>query len=734
MKPTMLILSALLFITGAFAAAASDDAGKPILRREAHVAKVEQVSAKANRFGMTKAEAHQTPTRFIVAQSDVEPAENSTASDQPAVDESALRYFAAKGDRARLEAEIARLRALYPNWTPPADPLAIPENSDRQLAAMWKLYSEAKFTELRKAIAQRQAAESGWKPPADLMNRLEIAEKRQALLAASNGKNYYDVIRIGADTPSLLTCSEVDVLWRIAEAFAKTNRPSRSFDAYAYILKECSKPAERLATVQKAAALLDYGRMQALVQLEKTLPDGTREFEPVRDDLARRFVAEASKDIKLTIADSYLQRVDDLLAKQGKAADGLLLGWYYLPRKNNELAGRYFREAREIEDSASASQGLALVLIGGNDPKRAEDVMYRWRDNSVDASATYFAATANLLAIQPPPVIEDTILGRIAAAVIEKKNVPTAEQFGWYALAFQQPRTAAQWFRTVLGWKADYEPAAYGLAVARLRLKDIAGVREIQRLWAGRSDRIATIMQRRKRVQADSIPAPEGEPAQADAAVYSAPAAQQEHRERVSVRHAKPASRLNDTAERVLPAEKPVVVAIRKTGCRSTVDPERLSPTAALARGWCLMDMDRPLEAVAAFEVGLHSMLAAAREDAAYGQSLAYLRLGLVDEAAVSATRARLGSRRAVELQTAILSGRALNAFDAGRSRETIVYLDQLRQLQTERADLMVLRGYAYRKLNRRDDAVKIFEALAATGNRDAIKALGEIAEERIAR
>ena len=39
----------------------------------------------------------------------------------PAVDESALRYFAAQGDTRRLEAELARLRALYPEWKPPAD-------------------------------------------------------------------------------------------------------------------------------------------------------------------------------------------------------------------------------------------------------------------------------------------------------------------------------------------------------------------------------------------------------------------------------------------------------------------------------------------------------------------------------------------------------------------------------------------------------------------------------------
>ena len=78
----------------------------------------------------------------------------------------------------------------------------------------------------------------------------------------------------------------------------------------------------------------------------------------------------------------------------------------------------------------------------------------------------------------------------------------------------------------------------------------------------------------------------------------------------------------------------------------------------------------------------------------------------------------------------AILSDRAVAAFDAGRFRETILFLDQLAQLRTERADLMVLRGYAYKGLNRNADARRIFEALAATGQRDAVRALGDMRDQ----
>lgn len=638
------------------------------------------------------------------------------------VDESALRYFARKGDKARLEAEIARLRALHPDWTPPADPLAAPEVTDSQLTAMWQLYADAKYADLKTAIAERKRTEPGWTPPADLMRKLAEGESRIKLVMASDAKRYDEVIQVAAQNGDLLTCGDVDLLWRVAEAFGNTARIDRAIDAYTYILDNCPKPKERLATVMKAAALLDYGQMQTLIGREKTLADGTGEFEPIRDDLARRFVGEGGVNARLEVATTYLDRLVSVAEKGGKASDSLLLGWYYMKRDRLAEAGTFFRTAHDRQDSASASQGLALTLIAAKKPSEAESVMFRWRESSEEASATYFAATANLLAVRPPPVIEGEVLARMAAATAEKRDIRTAEGFGWYALSFKQPRTAAQWFRKTLGWKPDHEPAAYGLAVARLRLKDMAGVKQVQALWAGRSDRIAALTDGRgKRPDEESyVPSPDS--VANDPGIDGVPTQSID----------------TDAPDRSLTTKsirKPVEVADASAsrpggGCGRQVDPATLSPRAALDRGWCLMRLDRPLEAAAAFEVALGGPAAKTREDAAYGQSLAYLRAGLVDEAAVAATRARQNTKRAVELQTAILSDRAVHAFGAGRYRQTIAYLDQLSQLQSERSGLLVLRAYAYAKLGRKAEALRIFETLAATGNHDPIKALGDLRAE----
>lgn len=644
-----------------------------------------------------------------------EPATTTAQPPTPQVDESALRYFASKGDKARLDAEIARLRTLYPNWIPPRDPLAIPHNEDAQLERMWQLYSESRYGDVRQAIADRQAADPAWTPPADLIERLTIAEARARLVAASDARDYAQVVDVGAAAPSLLTCSDVDVLWRVAEAFALTERPQRARDAYSYILRNCEDTAERIATIQKAAALLGYQDVQELMGFEKTTPEGAMEFEVIRDDLARRFVADGDEDTTLEVDASYLHRIERLAERDGLAADALLLGWYQFRRGNTAPAERWFRKAYETEETASAAQGLALTLIDRDDPRDAEDILYRWRDSSDDAKATYLAATANLLAADPPPRLEPDVLRRIAAVTTETRDVATAQQFGWYALALRQPATGAQWFETALGWKDDDEPSAYGLAVARLQLEDTAGLRAVQRLWQGRSDRIARVGEQagepRRLPQANGIVA-----ADTPRATDTEPSRRSQGDE--------PTVIVYDGASSNRPAR---AQATTPKGCRTTVDPRSLSASAALSRGWCLMELNRPLEAARAFEVVLGSGGAAARQDAAYGQSLAYLRAGLINEAAVAATQSKQSPERMAELQASILTDRATSAFNAGRYRETILFLDQLAQIRSERTDLMVLRGYAYQRLNRPLDARRIFEALAGMGNRDAIRALADL-------
>lgn len=643
----------------------------------------------------------------------------------PVVDESALRYFAARGDTARLQAEIARLKALYPNWTPPADPAAAAPTGDPQLEGIWQLYATGRYSEARKAIADRQAAEAGWQPPDNLTQMLDLAEARQRLVNASELKQYTAVLGVASENPGLLTCSEVDVLWRVAEAFARTEKLERARDAYGYVLTNCQNPAERLATVQKASTLLPLEMMDDLLSREKPGPDGQLEFEPVKDDLARQFVAKAGEDPKVKVPPAYLSRMERLAETNKLASDALLLGWYNVEREKMDDAEKWFRRAKEVEDSASASEGLALALVARGEPREAEDIMFKWRDASDGARATYLAAAANLLALDPPVTLEPDVLQRIATETVARKDAATAQEFGWYSRAFQQPQMAQQWFSTALQWKPDDEPSAYGLALTYQELNNLADVRRLQSQWGSQSQRILEIG--RPTAQPGAVTS-------APAVTASAPVQSQPRAIAAAPRMVAPQS-TTVAYEAAPPRQARAPRGTRQSGlCSVHSNPESLSAQAALQQAWCLMEANRPAEAVKAFSAALKNGEPTVRSDAAYGQSLAYLRMGLTDNAAVSATKSAMDRQKATELQVAILTDRALAAYESKHYEEALILLDQRARYATERVDLMVIRGYAYLNMKRYGEAVQIFEASAATGNADAIRGLATAQNARPSR
>ncbi|WP_156418292.1 hypothetical protein [Aureimonas sp. D3] len=308
-----------------------------------------------------------------------QPAPSEPAAAPPQVDLTALRYFAQQGDTRRLEAEIARLKSLYPNWQPPENPFDLPAAApagDPELDRIWQLYAQGRLGEVREAIAARTESQPGWQPPADLLERVAVAEARLQLVNASNLQQYESVIRIAASTPSLLTCSEVDSLWRVARAFAETKRPERAKDAYLYVLTHCDNAGERLATIQMASQRLARADLEPLLAAERSGPDGVGEFAALRADLARASLAKAADDASVQVSDADLALIRKLVdAPEGRASDAELLGWYALRRGDAAGALPNFERARARDDSATISQGYALSLIPLGRFAQAESAM-----------------------------------------------------------------------------------------------------------------------------------------------------------------------------------------------------------------------------------------------------------------------------------------------------------------------------------------------------------------------
>ncbi|MFK8250174.1 hypothetical protein [Ancylobacter terrae] len=673
---------------------------------------------------------------------------------RPQVDESALRYFAAQGDTRRLEAETARLRALYPDWNPPADLFGPVAQSDPELEKMWRLYADGKYADVRSAIAARQAADPQWVVPTDLVARLDEAEARRRLINASDASQWASVLRIATDTPALLTCTNVDVLWRVAEAFAKTSQPDRARDAYGYVLANCTDSGERLATVQKAMQTLDDKRLAELMQQEKRDPSGRGEFVALRDDLLRRRLGLAAQDPTLTVSPDDIAAVEKLARDGTQAGDALLLGWYLYRHGEPARALDWFKIALDRNGGAKAAEGYVLTLMAGKQALEAEPIAWKWRDSSPENAKAYLDVVVSLLTADPPPRLAPEVLARFSPVVTKEKYATGAQALGWYAYNTGQLKTAASWFATALEWAPEEEPAAYGLAVTRLRLRDRAGLNAIVAAWKDRSERIYALVspEARRRLEQQ---AGAGQPATTSLSPVAAQPAPLAPREPLPLDAApyEPAPARLSRATRVADgiddgwnggsgsgggsrgAAAAALQSKRFGRCVSLSDEGfrrgTLSGGEAVARGWCLMELERPLEAAAAFDLALKNGSGQTLEDAAYGKSLAYLRKGMTNAAAVAATQAPNDSRRLVQLSADIITQRATAAYDDGRWVEAIIALDERNRLMPEDQGLMLLRGWAYFQLNDYNSADRIFKSLAAAGNPEGMKGVTAILEKR---
>ena len=631
---------------------------------------------------------------------------NARIATSSGVDETALRYFARQGDTARMQAEMQRLRILHPDWEPPTDLLADDYVPDEDIVRIWELFNAGDYAGARATLAARQAADPNFVPSPDLLTSLELGEAGLRLRNASDARQYETVVSVAANFPDLLTCDSIDNLWRLAEAFVRVGNSQRAVDAYSYIMGNCDDVALRYSTMQKATDLLERPALDPLLAQERTDAAGLGEFAELRVELARRAIAASLDDGGAAPLRDDVDLLEQSAQSTSNAEDLRLLGWSELARNRNQAGLKWFEAALEADPSAASAQGLGTALLNIGDPETAEALLADYSTENDEMTSLYLDAAAALLALQPRLELESDVLGRIVDAVTDARSANAAQELGWYAYDFQQPQTAAEWFTLALRWQSDLEPAAYGLMVASNALGDTATVEGIRRQWGTTSSRIAAFGQQ-SQTQSTAPPMPQPRPLRP-----SAPAAP------VQVSAVQPAAQVTQAESASSQGSS------RSSGCSSFVPAGSLSSGAALGHAWCLMQLNRPAQAADHFNRALQSGSERTRSDAAYGLSLAYIRLGLADEAAIAAAAAPITDRQAVELEIAILSGKAVSAYNIGDYRRALDALDARARYAPERNDLLTLRAWSYFHLKRYRESQRIFEAVAAAGYGDAVAGL----------
>lgn len=452
------------------------------------------VATGANPFAPTRAPASPAPgaaapsgEAFPMA---AKPAMETDETAASGPDDAALRYYASQRDMARVGAEIRRLKALYPAWQPPGDLFATGPKVNEQ--PIWDLYAAGDYEGAGALIAKLESENAGWEPSADLADKLADASARAVITAAAANGAWPAVIEGAQARTSLLTCEHVDLMWNLGEALARTGDLSRAYDAYAYVVARCPDAGQRMATVQKASALLPPEGADALVALGRTGPGGVSEFETLRFDALRTEMGRVASGLGGTLpAPDALARFADFVGRQRSADDAQLFGWYYYGQKKWSDAADWFRAAGQIDANPKNVEGTVLALRQGGDLDAASQLAYANRDRAPEIEKIYLEIVSDQLSSETATARPDADgLRRFADVAEASRSALGAQSLGWYWIGQEKAATAKTWFEKSVSWEETSE-GVIGLAVASARLKDAAGLKAVKARYGERYPELA---------------------------------------------------------------------------------------------------------------------------------------------------------------------------------------------------------------------------------------------------
>lgn len=407
------------------------------------------------------------------------------------VDETALRYYAQNGEIGRVSAEIKRLKSLHPDWQPPEniyDRNRIEVNEQ----PLWDLFATGRTQELYAKIREYINLYPGYEPSAELRRQIINAEARKTLIQASELGNAQEVIKIAVKNSDLLTCQEIDIIWRTARALNETGQDVKALEAYKYILANCANEDERKATVQKAAEVLPRNAVEQLVAYGRTGLDGRSEFNEIYLDLLRGEVGEGATDPAMLVDKSDLDALANSAAKLQNPNDAELLGWYYYSREEFKTATKWFQTAYKLRPSPKAIEGMVVSMKEDGEYEEAEELAYKNRRKDPLILKAYLEVVSIQLLEGYGIEMDFKRLSRFANVVQDAQSPIAAQVFGWHFYNMLELDEAEIWFAKSMEFQPN-ESAAVGQIVVAQRKKQKARERQLIAQWSTKFPAIKTL-------------------------------------------------------------------------------------------------------------------------------------------------------------------------------------------------------------------------------------------------
>jgi tetratricopeptide (TPR) repeat protein len=385
-------------------------------------------------------------------------------------DETALRYYAGSGQKARVETEIARLKRLHPYWRPPEnlyEPVA-PSGEDEQ--ALWDLFGAEKMEDLKLAIAARERAEPGWKPSAELVRKMEAKSLRLRILDLWRQGRLDDVIATVREQ-GLGDQGDVDLRWTVAEVNARMKKTADAVAIYRDILLSANDPRDRLATIHKAMDNLRITDVEPLIAMGRRDGLGRSEFDAIASDITRARISAFLHDERpQPVPEAEFRRFEDYARGVQDANQAGLVAWHHYKTKAFRDALEWFKLALERGGDAMIAHGLAHSLreLGMN--LEAEEVAFAWREPLVNNAILFIDVVERELTRAVPPMVEPERLRRYAQVTLDLASGEGAQALAWYAYNTCQFEVAYEWFQRAVAWYPK-EATVTGLALSARRTK-----------------------------------------------------------------------------------------------------------------------------------------------------------------------------------------------------------------------------------------------------------------------
>ena len=180
----------------------------------------------------------------------------------------ALVYYIENNDQRAVQAEMRRLRAQFPGWTPPDNleelrAMGAPAAGVDE-APIWARIERGDFSGARELISRGRRDAPGWTPNPEMLQILERNEAQAAFDAAVSRRDHEAAIAAARRAPALMRCDSINNAWQLAEMYELADRRQQAIDTYRGVLGACTRYQDAEPTLEKANEIASLEQLEAL--------------------------------------------------------------------------------------------------------------------------------------------------------------------------------------------------------------------------------------------------------------------------------------------------------------------------------------------------------------------------------------------------------------------------------------------------------------------------------------